>query len=138
MKLSSLARGIATLHLSLLFALGSSQSAGAHARIERADPAPDTVLSAPPADVRIWMTQEMMLRTSTMIVTDANGTRVDNGDGQVDQLDPERKQLVATLGAIGAGTYIVTYTTLSAEDGDEFTESYAFSVASGDARSSLD
>lgn len=101
----------------------------AHARWAQSSPAPDAILAASPPEVRIWMTQELMLHGSGIVTTDAAGLLVDNGDAHVDQADPDRKQLVVTLPPHGAGTYTVTYTTVSAEDGDTFTEAFSFTVA---------
>ena len=106
-----------------------NQSALAHARLEQASPAPDAVLALSPPEVRIWMTQELMLNGSGITVSDAAGLQVDSGDAHVDQTDPDRKQLVVTLPPLGAGTYTVTYTTVSAEDGDTFTDAFSFMVS---------
>src|SRR5215211_3726469 len=113
---------ILALSAALLIAL-PHDDALAHARLAQATPAPDAVLAESPPEVRIWMTQELMLGGTTLAVGDVAGLRVDAGDPRVDQADPDRKQLVVSLPPLGPGTYSVTYTTVSAEDGDTFTES---------------
>lgn len=121
-----------TLALALSTAFVLTQPLGqalAHARLERSEPAPDSVVASPPSEVRIWMTQELRLRGNALMVVDATGTQVDNGDVSVDQSDPNRKQLVVTLQPLADGTYTVTYTSSSAEDGHDFTDSFVFNIA---------
>jgi len=108
----------------------------AHARLSQANPAPDTTAASPP-EVRIWFTQELTLHGNDIVVTDASGNRVDNADAHVDQNDPDRKQLVASVPPLADGSYSVTWTSQSAEDGDSVTESYAFSVATAAAEDAV-
>jgi methionine-rich copper-binding protein CopC len=99
----------------------------AHSRLEQSNPAPDGTASSV-SEVRIWFTQELTLRGNDIVVTDAAGNRVDNYDAYVDQADPDRKQLAATVQPLPEGTYTVTWTSSSAEDGHPATDSYSFSV----------
>jgi methionine-rich copper-binding protein CopC len=89
---------------------------------------PGSVAPAAPIEIRIWTTQELTLSGNALAVTDALGNRVDNLDAHVDQTDPNRKQLVASLQPLAPGQYTVTYTASSADDGHEFTDSYVFTV----------
>ena len=100
----------------------------AHSRPVQSDPAPDSSVAGV-TEVRIWFTQELTLRGNDIVVSDAQGNRVDNADAHVDQTDPDRKQVVASVQSLADGPYTVTWTSSSAEDGDPATESYAFSVA---------
>jgi copper resistance protein C len=100
----------------------------AHARPVQSDPAPDSIVAAV-SEVRIWFTQELTLRGNDIVVSDALGNRVDNADAAVDQTDPDRKQVVASVQPLVDGTYTVTWTSSSAEDGHPATESFVFSVA---------
>jgi methionine-rich copper-binding protein CopC len=118
--------GTLTIATLLLFSV-TAERALAHARLESANPAPDTVV-APPPELRIWFTQELTLSGNDIVVTDAAGSRLDNADARVDQTDPNRKQLVVTLQPLPAGTYLVTYTARSADDGHDYTDSYSFAV----------
>lgn len=112
----------------VLAATSQSPSVEAHARLDRSEPAPDSTVLGSPGEVRIWFTQELTLRGNDIVVTDADGNRVDMADARVDQSDPDRKQLAATLSPLGDGTYTVTWTSSSADDGHAATESYSFSV----------
>jgi copper resistance protein C len=111
-----------------LLILVPASLASAHSRLESASPAPEATVPTGPAEIRIWMTQELTLSGNALTVTDADGNRVDNGDAQVDQSDPDRKQLVATLPALSNGIYTVNYTSSSADDGHTFDGSYWFTV----------
>jgi methionine-rich copper-binding protein CopC len=108
--------------------VSGSAPASAHARLARAEPSPSATLARAPTEVRIWTTQELTLSGNAVVVTDTSGGRVDNGDARVDQRDPNRKQLMVSLAPLSSGTYTVTFTTSSAEDGDKFTDSFRFTV----------
>jgi methionine-rich copper-binding protein CopC len=112
--------------------LALPSGAGAHARLERAEPSPDATVSVAPVEVRIWTTEELTLSGNKIVVTDASGVRVDNDDARVDQSVANRKQMFVSLGALANGTYTVGYTTSSADDGHVWESSYSFTVeASG-------
>jgi methionine-rich copper-binding protein CopC len=121
---------ISALLIITICALASFPSAAlAHARLSQASPAPDGSVAGL-GEVRIWFTQELTLRGNDIVVTDEAGNRVDNADAHVDQSDPDRKQLVASVPSLPDGPYTVTWTSQSAEDGDSATDSYSFSIAS--------
>jgi methionine-rich copper-binding protein CopC len=108
----------------------------AHARPEVAEPAPDSTIAGL-SEVRIWFTQELTLRGNDIVITDSVGNRVDNGDAYVDQTDPNRKLLVATVQPLADGVYTLTWTSSSAEDGHPGTDSYTFSVQTAPAEPAL-
>jgi methionine-rich copper-binding protein CopC len=127
-------RILVTLAFSLLL-LGvvPGGDASAHARLERANPAPEATIDMPPSEIRIWATQELTLSGNTVVVLDAEGNRVDNGDARVDQNDPNRKQIAVTVPALVNGTYTVNFTLSSAEDGHSADDSYWFAVEAAGA-----
>lgn len=115
--------------LGVIALIGVSVSpVSAHSRLDRAEPAPNATMAASPAEIRIWFTQELTLSGNNLTVSDANGTQVDNIDAHVDQSDPDRKQLVVTTTPLGSGTYTVTWTSSSAEDGHPATDAYTFTI----------
>jgi methionine-rich copper-binding protein CopC len=78
--------------------------------------------------VRIWFTQELTLRGNELRVLDADGNQVDNGDARLDQGDPNRKQVVVSVPTLGPGTYTVSYTASSSDDGHTASDSYQFTI----------
>ncbi|MCC6176980.1 MAG: copper resistance protein CopC [Chloroflexi bacterium] len=99
----------------------------AHARFSHSDPPADSALDGTPFIMRAWFTQELTLH-STIRVVDAAGTQVDLGDGQVDQDDPDRKQMIVSLPELAPGVYTVEFVAESAEDGHPEPGTFAFGV----------
>lgn len=120
--LSLLAAGLA-VPLSLL----STLPALAHARYERSIPGDGAVVSAPPARVEIWFTQELFRREgeNRIQVEDAQGVRVEVGEAEID--DDDRTHLsVALQPELAPGAYLVSWRSLSAEDGDSDEGEFSF------------
>ena len=101
----------------------------AHAKLLRAEPRPGGAVRSAPRVVRAWFDDELDPRRSAMTVTDAKGTRVDDGKGGVDLDDLDRRSMLARLKPIGAGTYTVRWTATSADDGYVARGSFRFTVA---------
>lgn len=104
-----------SLALGLLATIGTMPAYG-HSRYDRSEPTAGGMVDGAPFVLRAWFTQELMLR-STMVVVDEAGARVDLGDGQVDQDDPDRKSMLVSVPALPVGVYTVYWSNLSAEDG---------------------
>jgi methionine-rich copper-binding protein CopC len=66
----------------LLVALGSV-AVHAHAFLDHASPLVGSTVSTAPREVALWFTQKLEPAFSSVQVTDANGTRVDQGKAQV-------------------------------------------------------
>src|SRR4051812_9670230 len=105
----------------IMFALGLAlllpHVVDAHARFARSEPGADSVVSTPPDQIRVWFTEDVATRGSTLEVVDSSGSRVDRGDGHVDLNDPSRRLMVVSLPSITDGTYTVRWRTVSAVDG---------------------
>ncbi len=105
----------------------------AHAKFERAEPAPGSTLRTPPPLVRIRFTlapeESLDAQRSTIAVTDARGRRVDDGKGGVDLDDLDRRTLIARLKPLGAGTYTVRWKAVTTPDAGVAQGSFQFSVA---------
>ena len=114
--------------LLLLSALSTGQ-ASAHAELERSNPNADANVTGSPAQVEIWFSQEVG-EESTIEVVDAAGTRVTAGDAQLDLFDPDRKHMTVELVPnLPDGVYTVTWTSVSAEDGDSESGSFSFTIS---------
>lgn len=102
-------------------------SAPGHARLVRAEPAPNAVLARPPRVVRAWFSEELTPQGSVLNVRDARGRLL--GSGGVDLADLERTSMVAVLRTpLGPGTYTVGWRTVSAADGDVLHGTFRFTV----------
>lgn len=123
--------------LALLAAiLGWEQAARAHPEFERSEPAANAVLTAAPAEVHIWFTQELFRRAGANVieVSGPDGSRVDRGDTWID--DDDRKHAVVSLQSdLPVGLYTVRWRNLSVEDGHEGSGEFSFTVVSGEVES---
>jgi methionine-rich copper-binding protein CopC len=106
----------------------SPSGALAHAELDRSSPASDAVIPAAPKRVEIWFTQELFRRegANTIVVEGPSG-RVDDGNVELD--DADRTHLGVGLSpGLPAGEYRVSWTSLSAIDGDAAEGAFVFSV----------
>jgi methionine-rich copper-binding protein CopC len=110
--------GVAALATVLIAA---ATLAFAHARLVRTSPAPDSILRAPPTQVSIWFTERLEQAFSNIEVTDAAGSRVDQGNPQVDG-----KVMRVELRALQSGRYRVNWRAVSV---DTHTSEGSFSFA---------
>lgn len=93
--------------------------AQAHAEYRRSEPAAGAIISAPPARIDIWFTQELFRRQgeNRLRILGPDGQALPAGEPQID--DDDRTHLWVSLPAdLGPGLYTVEWRTLSAEDGD--------------------
>ncbi len=119
-----------SMHVLLLVAVALIVTAGqtsAHARYDRSEPPAGGSVEVGQFVLKAWFTQELM-SASSILVRDEAGTRVDLADGRVDLDDPNRKVMLVSLPELPVGVYHVTWTTHSAEDGDEETGTFTFGV----------
>jgi methionine-rich copper-binding protein CopC len=110
--------GVAALATVLIAA---ATLAFAHARLVRTSPAPDSILRAPPTQVSIWFTERLEQAFSNIEVADAAGSRVDQGNPQVDG-----KVMRVELRALQSGRYRVNWRAVSV---DTHTSEGSFSFA---------
>jgi methionine-rich copper-binding protein CopC len=95
-------------------------TAFAHAKLVKADPRSGAQLAKAkaPRVVRLWFSEELDPKGSSIGVWDGHGRRVDDGKGGVDLNDLDRKTLVARLKLIRPGPYAVRWKAVSADDLD--------------------
>ena len=101
-------------------------AAAAHANYVKSNPASDARLTKPPTEVRVTFSETPDARGSDVAVLDVNANRVDKHD--VTLVSDEPNTLRASLGAIGDGGYLVSWTTVSAVDGHETKGAFAFAI----------
>jgi methionine-rich copper-binding protein CopC len=117
------------LALSGLAMLASPRPALAHAAYESSTPEFGEVLDAAPAAIELRFTQELFRRegANTITLTGAEGEALPLGEAVV-QNDDRRRLTAAVSGALPPGRYLVSWTNLSADDGDDDAGSYPFYV----------
>ena len=124
MRRALLSAVIAAALLSLMGGL-----AAAHANYVKSNPATDARLTRPPTEVRVTFSEPPDARGSDLAVLDQGGKRVDVRD--VTLVSDEPNTLRVTLGPIGDGGYLVSWTALSTVDGHVTKGAFGFAV--GDA-----
>lgn len=111
--------------LFLVVALLLPMQALAHAMPLHADPGAGAVLARAPARVTVRFDAKLIPRASTLIVKDARGWVVSDGDGRVDAHDPA--VLSTRLTVAGRGIYHVYWHAVS-RDGHRSDGDYTFTV----------
>ncbi len=101
------------LGLALAVLLWGAAGAEAHAFLDHADPRVGSTVRTPPAQVRLWFTQDLEPAFSSAQVVNQAGQRVDKGDSQVDPSSPAL--LRTSLPPLPAGTYKVIWRVLSVD-----------------------
>ena len=96
-----------------------------HAFPDHAEPKVGSVNSAVPSSVRIWFDSNLEPAFSSIIVQDANGKKVDKGDGRVDPSDATL--LEASLPSLPPGAYRVIWDVV-ARDGHRTNGDYTFVI----------
>jgi methionine-rich copper-binding protein CopC len=102
----------------------------AHAEIAECAPAIDGTVETAPDKLVCKASQGMRAEGSSLAVFDSAGTQVDKGDSAVDLTDPDRLTISVSLDTTNMpdGVYTVRWTTVSAEDGDEASGEFKFTV----------
>jgi copper resistance protein C len=94
-------------------ALVTAVAAYAHAHLDRASPAVGATLALAPTEVTLHFTQRLEPKFSTIVVRDAGGKQVDNGDSRVSGED--LAVLKVSLQPLGSGSYKVEWRVISAD-----------------------
>lgn len=107
------------LAAAVIFALATVTMALAHAEPATVKPGDGAVLTQPPTEIQIQMTQEMARQAggNDIEVFDASGKKVTTVAAVIDNSD-RRKISVPLPSNLAIGTYTVKWKTLSADDGD--------------------
>ncbi len=100
----------------MLFALiVAAAPVQAHAVLERSDPPNNAILSEPPRQVRMWFSEAVLARFSTVRLLDLNGQEVAGVSLVADTGNP--LLLVVDLPILGDGVYSLDWQVLSISDG---------------------
>jgi copper transport protein len=112
-----------------LIALVSISAVSAHANLERADPAPNTALSAPPTVIRLWFTEPLEPNFSHINLRDIDGSIIQTSPSQIDPADP--KMMFLTPGSLPDGLYTVSWRAVSTADGHQTIGSFPIAIGEG-------
>ena len=116
--------GIIALSNLVLLGLWPQVAAG-HAFPHHSEPKVGATVAGAPARVRIWFDGALEAAFSSIHVQDANGRRVDTGDGHVDSADATL--LETSLMPLDPGTYHVLWSVV-ARDGHRTEGDFAFTI----------
>ena len=111
-RLAASARPLAAAGL-MAMALLSPLPAMAHAHLDHAMPAPNSVQGQPPKEVVIWFTEALEPKFSTIEVHDGKGAAVHAGPATL--VPGNTAQLRVPLNDLGPGTYKVIWRVLSVD-----------------------
>lgn len=114
--------------------------ATAHAAYESSTPAFAQVLDRSPSEISIRFTQELFRREGAngIVLTNVDsGSEVRLGKPEIDNED-RHMMTVAVVESLAPGRYVVTWTNLSAEDGDSDSGSYPFYVGRSPSLTEVD
>ena len=100
------------LSLSLVLLLPAARI-NAHGFLEHSDPSVGSKVHSAPAAVRIWFTEAIEPRFSSIQVFDATGKQVDKKDTHSDRSN--RSLLQISLPPLGPGTYKVVWGVVSVD-----------------------
>jgi copper transport protein len=110
----------------------------AHAILVQSDPAPDSVQTTAPTQVRMWFSEDLNPTTTTAYVVNAKNstpksatdlsTHVDAGNAHVASTNTKEMDL-SFKAPLPPDVYVVIYRTQSAEDGHVVHGSFIFTVA---------
>ena len=115
----------------VLLAPAGSRTAYAHAAFDRSEPAAGATIAASPAAVKVWFT-ETLADGSWLSVLDAQAQQADLNDSAIDSSDSTSKLMAVSLKSdLPVGVYTVKWKSVSADDGDNVTGEFEFSVGHG-------
>jgi methionine-rich copper-binding protein CopC len=139
--LSTIQRVAATLGFGVFAALGAALLALAtpgaasahgaipfHAKLAHADPAIGAVLKSAPTKVTLGFLEDLKPDGSDIVVYDDHGKQVSVGSATV--TSGNAKEMTVNMQGDDSETYVVYFHTVSADDGDPYTDAYQFTVSS--------
>jgi copper resistance protein C len=99
--------------LAAVLSFSTGAPAFAHAQLRSATPASGSTLATAPAEVVVNFSETLEPAFSSLVVSDANGKRVDKADTHLDQGD--KTTMRVSLPPLGQGAYIVHWRAVTAD-----------------------
>lgn len=129
----ALALGVATLAFAAVAAPFSSPADASdhgwtHLRLNATAPAADTVVTEPPAEVRLWFSEPPQMRGTSVRLADGGGELVPTTDAVADEEDPSQV-FIRPLDVLGPGEYTVHWRVI-AQDGHAQNGTFGFELGS--------
>lgn len=125
-RLTMLKRSIRASLVTILLALVFASTVSAHAVLVRTDPADGTTLSAIPAQLRLWFSEEVLLNFSSFELTDSSGQHTALTHFQLD--NQNSSEIVIDLPQLKPDAYRLVWKTASSDDLHASTGSVVFGV----------
>lgn len=110
--------------------MGLSGSGAAHAEFVSSSPSPDDVLSRPPTEVRVTVSESVQAGSASIFVSNATGSRFDVGPTSLNVSD--LPTFSVELSPLGPAIYTVTWRAISADDGHLTVGSFYFGLTNPD------
>jgi len=110
-----------------VMALGPALPALAHAQIEKSMPAAEAVLYKSPAVIEAWFSEELALHGSVMRLYNAGNQQL--AVGGVDLKDTSHQTMKIVPPYLHAGTYMVHWHAIAADDNGVTDNTFHFSIA---------
>ncbi len=101
-------------YLTVLLLVASQPPAWAHAFLDHADPKVGSATNHPPAEIKLWFTQNLEPAFSSMEVQDARAQKVDKKDSCT-STPSDKLVLIVSVPPLPAGTYTVTWHAVSVD-----------------------
>jgi copper transport protein len=127
-------RAIPAILIALAFLIGlPAADSGAHAELERSIPSQDAILAAPPENLQFWFTERISTDPTPPSVTvfDEDGNTLETTSLTVDPNDP--RHLTGEVTGFVTGTYTVSWSVQSADDGHTLSGTFGFRIGTGRA-----
>lgn len=105
---------------------GLAPSIALHAKLTHADPGIGAVLNSAPSKITLQFGEDVKPAGSDISVFDDKGNKVSD-TATVTSSDP--KTMTVNMHGDDSETYVVVYRTVSADDGDAYTDAYNFTVS---------
>jgi copper transport protein len=120
---------VALLTAGAFACIAFAQTTHGHAEYDYSTPADGAVLTSSPSRVDAYFTQVIVRQpsVSSLNVVNEQGADVDNNDTTFDTVEPLHMSITLQPD-LPSGTYTVQWATASAEDGDEASGTFSFTV----------
>jgi copper transport protein len=122
-------RALVTVAACALAALAASPTAQAHAFLERSEPSDGSVLREPPRTIRLWFSEDVVVKLSATRLLDGIGRPVAGADLEPDSSKPGL--LSVAVPKLRRGVYSLQWTVLSEEDSHLRKGGLVFRVGAG-------